>query len=47
MWVRYRQSITYNDLIAYKIAQNKAVEEYGNAKRQFEKKLDKDIKSNP
>jgi len=25
MWVRYRQSRNYNDLIEYKIAQNKAV----------------------
>jgi len=47
MWVRYRQSRTYNDLIEYKIAQNKAVKEYRNAKWQFEKKLAKDIKSYP
>jgi len=47
MWVRYRQSRTYNDLIEYKIAQNKATKEYRKAKRQFEKKLAKDNKSNP
>ena len=47
MWVRYRQSRSYNDLIEYKIAQNKAVKEYRKAKRQFEKKLAKDIKNNP
>jgi len=45
--MRYRQSRPYNDLIEYKIAQNKAVKEYRKAKRQFEKKLAKDIKSNP
>jgi len=27
MWIRYRQSRTYNDLTEYKIAQNKAVKE--------------------
>jgi len=43
MWVRYRQSRTYNDSIEYKIAQNKAVKEYRNANRQFEKKLAKEI----
>jgi hypothetical protein len=47
MWVRYRQSRSYNDLIEYKIAQNKAVKEYRKAKRQFEKNLAKDIKNNP
>jgi hypothetical protein len=31
----------------HRIAQNKAVKEYRKAKRQFEKKLAKDIKSNP
>ena len=47
MWDRYRQSKSYNDLVEYKIAQNKAVKEYRKAKRQFERKLAKDIKSNP
>ena len=44
---RYRQSKSYNDLVEYKIAQNKAVKEYSKAKKQFERKLAKDIKSNP
>ena len=47
MWNRYRQSKTYNDLVEYKIAQNRAVKEYRKAKKQFEKKLAKDIRSNP
>ena len=47
MWIRYRASQSYNDLVEYKIAQNKAVKEYRKAKKQFERKLAKDIKSNP
>lgn len=47
MWIAYRASDTYNDLVEYKRAQNKAVKEYRKAKRQFEKKLAKDVKQNP
>ena len=47
MWYRYRQSKTYNDLVEYKRAQNKAVREYRNAKKLFEKRLTKNIKNNP
>ena len=47
MWIRQRQSKNYNDLVEYRIAQNKAVKEYRKAKRQFEKILAKDIRSNP
>ena len=47
MWHRYRESRTYNDLVEYKRAQNKAVKEYKKAKIEFEKKLAKDIKTNP
>jgi len=35
MWNRYRQSKSYNDLIEYKIAQNKAVLEYRKAMQKF------------
>jgi len=47
MWNRYRQCENYNDLVEYKFAQNKAVKEYRKAKRQFERRLAKIIKSNP
>jgi hypothetical protein len=47
MWSRYRQSKSYNDRVEYKIAQNKAVKEYKKAKKLFEQKLAKDIKTNP
>src|SRR5664279_3605844 len=47
MWVRYRQSKTYNDLVEYKRAQNKATKEYKKAKRKFERSMAKDVKSNP
>jgi endonuclease/exonuclease/phosphatase family metal-dependent hydrolase len=47
MWLRYRQSKSYNDMVEYKIAQRKAVKEYKKAKKQFERKLAKDIKINP
>jgi hypothetical protein len=47
LWIKYRQSKSYNDLVEYKRAQNKAVKEYRKAKKQFEKKMAKDIKCNP
>ncbi|MGE5822757.1 MAG: reverse transcriptase domain-containing protein [Nitrososphaerota archaeon] len=47
MWYRYRQSSSYNDLVEYKRAQNKAIKEYRRAKKTFERRLAKDIKKNP
>jgi len=47
MWNKYRQSKSYNDSVEYKIAQNKAVKEYRKAKQKCERKLARDIKSNP
>ena len=47
MWIRYRESQSYNDLVEYRIAQNKAVKEYRKTKREFERNLAKNIKSNP
>ena len=47
MWTRYRESQTYNDLVEYKRAQNEAVKEYKRAKKQFERKLSKNIRMNP
>jgi predicted RNA-binding protein YlxR (DUF448 family) len=47
MCVRYRESQTYNDLVEYRIAQKKAGKGYKKAKKQFERNLAKDIKSNP
>jgi hypothetical protein len=47
MWIRYRKSRTYDDLVEYKRAQNKAVKQYRKAKRKFEKKLSFDVKANP
>ena len=47
MWLRYRQSKSYNDEVEYKIAQKKANKEYKKAKKHFEQKLAKDIKTNP
>jgi len=47
MWIRYRESKAYNDLVEYKRAQNKAVSEFRRAKRTFERKLVKNIKENP
>ena len=47
MWHRYRESRSYNDLVEYRRARNKAVKEYKKSKIEFEKKLAKDIKSNP
>ena len=35
MWHRYRSSRTYNDLLEYRRAQNKAVKEYKKAKIEF------------
>ena len=46
MWNRYRESKSYDDLVEYKIAQNKAVKEYRRTKRKFERNLAKDIRSN-
>ena len=43
MWHRYRESRTFNDLVEYRRAQNKAVKEYKKAKIEFEKKLAKRI----
>ena len=37
MWITYRESQSYNDLVECRIAQNKAVKEYRKAKREFEK----------
>jgi hypothetical protein len=47
MWIKYRNSREYKDLVEYKKVQNKAVNEYRKAKRNFERKLAKDIKVNP
>jgi len=47
MWLRYRESKSYNDKVEYKIAQRKAVKEYKHAKKQFESKLARDIQTNP
>jgi hypothetical protein len=47
MWIKYRNSREYKDLVEYKKVQNKAVKEYRKAKRNFERKLAKDIKVNP
>jgi len=38
MWLRYRESKSYNDKVEYKIAQGIAVKEYKHAKKQFESK---------
>jgi len=46
-WNRYRQSKSYNDVVEYKLAQNKAFKEYRKAKQIFERKLAMNIKSNP
>ena len=35
MWNRFRESQSYNDLVEYRIAQNKAVKEYRKAIREF------------
>lgn len=47
MWFRYRESKTYNDLVEYKRARNKAVKAYKKAKKQFEIKIAQQIKINP
>jgi len=47
MWLRYRESKSYNDMLEYKIYESKAVKEYKNANKQFESKLARDIKTNP
>jgi hypothetical protein len=47
MWIKYRSSREYKDLVEYKKVQNKAVKEYRKAQRNFERKLAKDIKVNP
>ena len=47
MWIRFRESQSYNDLVEYRIAQNKAVKEYRKAKGEFGRNLAKNIKSNP
>jgi len=41
MWLRYRESKSYNDKVEYKIAQRKAVKEYKQEKMQFEKQIGK------
>jgi hypothetical protein len=47
MWTKYRQSRSSNDRKEYKKARNRAVGECSKAKRQFEKKLVKDVWDNP
>ena len=47
MWKRYSRSKTYNDEVEYKRARNAVTSVYMNAKRNFEIKLAKNIKTNP
>jgi hypothetical protein len=47
MWIKYRNSREYKDLVEYRKVQNKAVKEYRKAKRYFGRKLAHDIKVNP
>ena len=46
-FTKIRESKTYNELVEYRRAQNKAVKEYKKSKIEFEKKLAKYIKTNP
>ena len=47
MWARYRSSRTYNDYVEYKRTLNKATNVFRKAKLDFEKKLAKNIKTDP
>ena len=47
MWRRYRESKSLNDKVEYQVARNKTIEVYRKAKRNFERKLAHEIKSNP
>jgi hypothetical protein len=47
LWKKYKETQTYNDLIEYKLAQKRATKEFKKAKRNFEKRICKDIKQNP
>ena len=46
-WTKYRESKLYQDYLAYKRARNRASKEVRKAQRRFERKLAKNIKSNP
>jgi ribonucleases P/MRP protein subunit RPP40 len=47
MWKKYQESKAYNDWVEYKIALNKTTCEYKKAKKNFEKKLSMNIKTDP
>jgi hypothetical protein len=47
MWKRYRESFAYNDEIEYKKARNFTTNVFKKAKKNFEKKLSKEVKCNP
>src|SRR6267154_2934084 len=47
MWKRYKEEKSYNNLVEYKLALNRATSTYKTAKADFESKLAKNIKPNP
>jgi ribonuclease P/MRP protein subunit RPP40 len=47
MWEKYRVSSSYSDWAEYKIALKRATGEYRRAKRNFEKKIARNIKNDP
>ena len=47
MWKRYKENMSYNNLVEYKLALNRVTSTYKTAKADFESKLAKHIKSNP
>ena len=46
-WKRYSNTRQYQDFLNYKAARNLASKEVRTSKRMFERKLAKDIKTNP
>src|SRR6267154_2524046 len=47
MWKRHKEDKSYNNLVEYKLALNRATSTYKTAKADFESKLAKNIKTNP
>src|SRR6267154_4323650 len=47
MWKRYKEDMSYNNLVEYKLALNRATSTYKTAKADFESRLAKNIKTNP
>ena len=46
LWNRYKEDKSYNNLVEYKLALNRATSTFRTAKANYESKLAKNVKSN-